>query len=112
MLQVSDLMQYIVWLGVLGVAALVIGVVAARLLRKRLQTEPRTDAFSLNDLRRMRAEGSITQEEYEAMRAAIIARLDAGSAPASPGSPGPRAASDAEIHDGAEGPAADSADDD
>jgi hypothetical protein len=58
---------------------MLIAVVAARALRKRLQGRTHTAAFTLQELREMRNGGRITQEEYEAMRTTIIGQLTADS---------------------------------
>jgi hypothetical protein len=75
----SDLLWYIALLGITGVSALLIALVVSRFVRRRLHQRASTQAFSLEDLRRMRDGGRITQPEYEAMRAAVIAEMGIGA---------------------------------
>ena len=84
----AQLLWYILIIGVIGVGALLVGVLAARFVKKRLQTTTPAEAFTIQDLREMHQRGEITTPEYEAMRAAIIARATA-PAPRGPGQPEP-----------------------
>ena len=68
----NELLWTIVWIMVIGVAALIIGYIISRQIRKRLANSGRETAFTLQDLRDLRAAGSITEVEYEAMRAALL----------------------------------------
>lgn len=77
--QDGELLWYTVWIGVIGVGAMLIGVLASRAIRKRLRGGSTTETFTVQDLREMRNGGEITQQEYEAMRAAIIGRLASDS---------------------------------
>ncbi|MFQ5806829.1 MAG: SHOCT domain-containing protein [Phycisphaerae bacterium] len=77
--QTAELLWYIVWIGVIGVSAMLIGIAVSRALRKRLRAERRTESFTIQDLREMRERGTITQQEYEAMRATILGRMVADS---------------------------------
>jgi hypothetical protein len=79
MSQASDLLSYIAWLTVLGVAAMVVALLIARAVKRRLSSEPHVEAFTIQDLRRMRDTGSITSQEYEAMRATLVAQMGADS---------------------------------
>lgn len=74
---VSELLWYILCVGVIGVSALLIGVYVSRALRRRLLKQHGVDAFTIEDLRQMRAAGKITQQEYEAMRATVIGQMGA-----------------------------------
>ena len=74
-------MWYILLIGLVGVGALIIGVVVARYFRKRLREDISVEAFTLQDLRELRAGGVITQREFETMRAAIIAKVATASRP-------------------------------
>jgi hypothetical protein len=85
MSQASDLLWYIAWLTVLGVAAIVVAFLIARAVKRRLGREPHVEPFTIQDLRRMRDTGSITSQEYEAMRAALVAQMGADSS-----APGPQ----------------------
>jgi hypothetical protein len=76
MRNISELLWSILLITVIGVGALLI-VVAARTYRKRMRSEAPDEPFTLQELRELRAAGDITQAEYEAMRAAIVARADA-----------------------------------
>ncbi len=73
--QTAELMWYILAIGVIGVGAMLIGILASRLLRKRLRNSRPTEVFTIQDLREMRRREDITQQEYETMRAAIIGRV-------------------------------------
>ena len=77
--QTSEPLWYIVWITLIGVGGMLIGLIIARVLKKRLRREEPAQAFTLDDLRQMRARGQITGAEYEAMRAAIIADVTAGA---------------------------------
>jgi hypothetical protein len=71
------------WLRMLGplaglLAFVVVGFLVIAWLRRGLTDHDRTsndDEFTLDGLRRMRADGRITNDEFEAARAAIIARV-------------------------------------
>lgn len=78
---VSILTWLIVIVGV-GVAAAVVGFFIWRAYNRQEDTPltPAT-AFTLADLRRLRREGQLSDEEFERARAAIIARTRAGLAP-------------------------------
>ena len=73
----TQLLWYILIIGAVGVAALLLGILAARFVKKRLQSTPSAEAFSIQDLRGMHERGEINTQEYEAMRAAIIAQATA-----------------------------------
>jgi hypothetical protein len=99
----AELLWYILGIGVIGVGALLVGILAGRLVKKRLRRDDPAEAFTIQDLREMRAREQITAQEYQAMRAALIGRLKAapGSEPRKPGPfdreagrPGPDAAAD------------------
>ena len=69
-------MWYILIIAVVAVGSLVIAVWVTRGLSKRLRDgEESSEPFTLQDLRRMLADGEITRTEYEGMRAALIGRV-------------------------------------
>jgi hypothetical protein len=84
----AQLLWYILIIGVIGVGALLVGVLAARFVKKRVQTTTPAEAFTIQDLREMHQRGEITTPEYEVMRATIIARATAPPPPG-PGQPEP-----------------------
>ena len=87
--EASELLWTVLWIMAIGVAALLLGYLVARQIRKRLAEGSVGDAFTLQDLRDMRAAGSITHLEYEAMKASILEGLRPGpERPASIGPPG------------------------
>ncbi len=69
--------EVMIWLGVLLVAAVLIGVIGY-MLRKRLlggdDGEETIQPFTLADLRRLHREGQLSDEEYERAKAAMIAQ--------------------------------------
>lgn len=73
----SELLWYVVYIAAAGVGALLVGIYLARVLRRRLLERRPPEAFTLEQLRQMRAAGTIDQQEFEAMRAAVIGRLGA-----------------------------------
>lgn len=80
-MQSSQIMWYIVVIGIAGVASLLIAVWATRGFRKRIGSESPTEtAFTLDELRRMLSEGMITHKEYDHLKARIIKRMKAASA--------------------------------
>ena len=84
----TQLLWYTLIIGGTGVGALLLGILAARFAKKRWQTSTPREAFTIQDLREMYQRGEITTQEYEAMRATIIARVTA-SAPPAQGQPEP-----------------------
>jgi len=74
--------EVVVWSAAL-LGVVVIGGLVIFALRKRLRDAgvEAGDALSLDDLRRMAARGVISQEEFEAARAAIVARHGGAGAP-------------------------------
>ena len=67
----------LVWGTVLLVAALVVGM-GIRALRRRVfpEKEPPPDQlWTLEDLREMRGRGELSEEEFETLRARVIARM-------------------------------------
>jgi hypothetical protein len=67
--------EILLWVGVLVAALVVLGIVLVA-LRKRLLAPVRApEAGMFDQLRRMREEGSITSEEYDAIRQRMVARV-------------------------------------
>ena len=90
----------VLWVGVLMVAALAGGILWLWLRRQLFAADAATAPGSImEDLRRMRDQGQITQEEYDTVRKRMVAKLaksgfgDAKAPPGGPGRPskGPRA---------------------
>jgi hypothetical protein len=79
--QTAQLWWYILLIGVIGVGAMLLGTLVACLVRRRLQSPPSSQAFTVQDLREMRLRGEITDQEYEAMRVATIARVSRSASP-------------------------------
>lgn len=73
----------LMWVLVLGGAVLVLGAVVLLVRRWALGRPGRgSQPWSLADLRRLHAEGKLSDEEYEHLRAQVIAELGArGSVP-------------------------------
>jgi hypothetical protein len=73
--QTADIGQAVIWLIVL-LAVVVVGTLVILALRRRLQGEDEGESagLDLGALRKLRAEGSISEAEFEAARAAIVAR--------------------------------------
>lgn len=65
--------ELMIWLGILAVAACV-GVVIIHLLRRWLgrPVEAPGEGFTLQELRRMHAEGRLSDEEFQRARASIL----------------------------------------
>jgi hypothetical protein len=73
--QTTHVGEAVMWLAVMLVVV-VVGALVVLALRRRLQGEDEgeREGLDLGVLRRMRAEGRLTEAEYEAARAAIVAR--------------------------------------
>ncbi len=110
--ETGKLLWYIMWIGVIGVGAMLSGILAARVLMKRLRAEPHTRGFTIQELLEMRDGGRITQEEFEVMRAVVIGQTTADSATPAQKSPDPQSACGPEVEDGTEGAASGPAPDD
>jgi uncharacterized protein YneF (UPF0154 family) len=87
----SDWTVLLLYAGVLlGVAiVMILGTFAARRWRQRLLDSQQTPPFTLQDLRDMKASGQITEEEFRAMRAALLGAWSAPGAPQPPDESGP-----------------------
>jgi hypothetical protein len=73
--------QPILWIGLgLILAVIVFGIFIAWYRKRSLSREPQTssEAWTLDDLRRMRADGTLTEDEYQQLRATLIAALKGG----------------------------------
>ena len=66
-----------IWLtlGIIVVLSLLLGYGALWLRKHNDPTDVQGDELSLADLRRMEAEGTITAEEFDAAKAALLARM-------------------------------------
>jgi hypothetical protein len=78
--EAGELMATVFWsLAALVVAALVLGLVAWWLRRRLLQQrDDQPMGLTLNDLRRMRDAGHLSDEEFEATRQALLAKREGG----------------------------------
>lgn len=87
--------QILFWLVVIVVAAVVLGIVAwvlRKLLLRDDDAPPGVSGFGLPELRRMRDEGQLTEQEYENAKRLLVARTrqamgDAEMADDAPGAP-------------------------
>jgi hypothetical protein len=77
MKDLSRLQSNIVLLGAVLVALVIVGIVLVRMVRARIRGTHATESFTLDDLRKLRAAGELSDAEYERMRAMLI-----GSRPA------------------------------
>ena len=88
----ADVFAILLWL----VLVIVGGFVVAVAVRRWAQREERAvGSFTFQDLRDMRARGEITEQEFAAMRTALLARIDLDRAAEGPeaGEPPPDAPS-------------------
>ncbi len=81
MSQTAQLMWYILVLGVVGVGALLVAILASRLFKKRSARGTDLVPFTIQNLRDMRRRGEITEKEFEAMRAVTIAQMTTPESP-------------------------------
>jgi hypothetical protein len=79
--ETTRLLWYILIIGVVGVGALLSGILAARLVKRWLHGAPPGEPFTVQDLREMHQRGEITEQEYQAMRTKIISRLAIAPSP-------------------------------
>ena len=91
-LGVDDVFTVFFWFA--GAAALaLLGFYLALALRRWAQRDQRVETFTFQDLRDMRARGQISEREFAAVRAALLARHQPGSLgeepPADPGAAPP-----------------------
>jgi len=93
-----DTSELVSWSGlllVLGVPAIILGWLGARALKRRLLRHQSSEQpFTIQDLRDMRSRGQITEQEFEAMRAAVLQQFDSDASAQSPGGPEPNHAED------------------
>jgi uncharacterized membrane protein len=68
----------------LAAIAIFLGLIVARGLRNRYSDSGATTAFTLQDLRELRASGQISDREYETMRAAIVGSVRRAADPPAP----------------------------
>jgi uncharacterized membrane protein len=70
----GELLTIFVW-SVVATIAVLGGLYLARAVRRWTQREERVGGFALQDLRDMRARGEINDQEFAAMRAALLAEM-------------------------------------
>ena len=68
----SNLMMQVAGMGILLVVLVVLGFVVVRIIKRRLQKDAPLDTFTLQDLRNLRAQGQLSDAEYERLRAMLI----------------------------------------
>ncbi|MBU0637782.1 MAG: SHOCT domain-containing protein [Planctomycetes bacterium] len=78
----NDMLAAFLWVSVAALAAIA-GMVVIRTVRNWARRDEVTAPFTIQDLREMRARGELSDEEYEAMRAAILGHYTTGE-PAAP----------------------------
>lgn len=71
----TQLLSTFGWFFIAAVAALA-GYFVAMAIRRWSQSETPAENFTFQDLRDMKARGQITAQEFEAMRAALLAGMD------------------------------------
>ncbi len=81
----GELLTIFVWFAIAALAA-VGGIYLLKAVRKWAQREERAATFTIQDLRDMRARGQISEQEFAAMRAALLAQLDVSRPASSPAS--------------------------
>jgi len=72
---IFDFLRTIAWVGV-GCAVLILVVAVIR--RRMLRDDTPVEGFGLADLRRLHAEGQLSDEEFEQAKASMLARARAG----------------------------------
>lgn len=73
----GDVLPAIGWLA-FTIAAIFAGLIVVFAVRRWASHEVKTDTFTIQDLREMRARGEISEQEFQSMRAALLAELDIG----------------------------------
>lgn len=73
--------QIVLWVGVMVGALVVLAIVLMALRRRLLAPAKAPEAGLFDHLRRMRQEGSITTEEYDAIRQRIVSRMAGNGSP-------------------------------
>ena len=71
----NDFLAIFVWFGVAAVLGLT-GYYIVVAIRRWIQRDEEVATFTIQDLRDMRARGQISDQEFAAMRAALLAQLD------------------------------------
>jgi hypothetical protein len=94
----DQLLSIFIWFVVAG-ALVAVGFLAALAVRRWMQREEPVQTFTFQDLRDMRARGEISESEFAAMRAVLLAQAaapdDAGAEPRGPTKPDNPPADDA-----------------
>ncbi len=72
----SSAVSVLVW-SIILIAMVVVGLLAVSWVKKRIQQpdEPASAGFSLDDLRKLRRDGQISDEQYERARQRLIGGL-------------------------------------
>jgi len=93
-----DTSELVSWSGlllVIGIPAIILCWLGARALKRRLLRHQSSEQpFTIQGLRDLRARGQITEQEFEAMRAAVLQQFDADASAQSPGGSEPDDAED------------------
>ncbi len=93
-----DTSELVSWSGLLlglGVPAIILCWLGARALKRRLLRHQSSEQpFTIQDLRDMRSRGQITEQEFEAMRAAVLQKFNSDVSAQSPGGSQPDDAED------------------
>ena len=63
------------WL-VFTIAAILAGLIVVFAVRRWAAREVKTEGFTIQDLREMRARGEISEQEFQSMRTTILAAMD------------------------------------
>jgi hypothetical protein len=87
---VDVLVRIGLWL-MLAAAAILAGLLLALAIKRRLQRDELPEPFTLEDLRKLRANQDITEQEFVALRARLLGRTawppPTPTRPSGPGSP-------------------------
>lgn len=63
------------WL-IFTIAVILAGLIVVFAVRRWAAREVKTETFTIQDLREMRKRGEISEQEFQSMRAAILAEMD------------------------------------
>lgn len=85
----STLMMQVAGMGILLVVLLVAGYIVVRMVRGRLHKEAPLETFTLQDLRDLKAQGQLSDAEYDRLRSMLIGQSSMETRPAAKGSDGP-----------------------
>ncbi len=85
-MQFGQLLPVFLWFAV-GAGFMLAGLYAVVAIRRWIHREDKISTFTFQDLRDMRARGEITEQEFAAVRNALLARLDDDLRPPEPPPP-------------------------